>query len=248
MYLSNPAGIDAASRRAMLDAIAKVDRLGQQAIDPEIESRLDQYELALGMQASLPKVADISQETDETLQLYGPDVKTPGTFAANCLLARRLVENGVRFVQLYHRDWDHHTKIDSRIKATALETDQPAAALVADLDRRGLLDDTLVVWGGEFGRTSYSQGAIDDGQFGRDHHPRCFTNWLAGGGVKPGYTLGKTDEFSYNIIDSPVHVHDLQATILHLLGIDHLQLTFRTQGRDFRLTDVAGEVVHQIVT
>lgn len=247
LYLSNPPGIDRAARRAMVDTMAALDRLGSPRLDPDIESRIDQYELALGMQDALPKVADFSGETQETLDLYGPDVKTPGTFAANCLLARRLVENGVRFVQLYHRDWDHHTKIDSRIQETSLQTDQPSAALVADLARHGLLEDTLVIWGGEFGRTSYSQNDPEGGSFGRDHHPRCFSIWMAGGGVRPGYTLGKTDEFSYNIIDSPVHVHDLQATILHLLGIDHLQLTYRTQGRDFRLTDVAGEVVTKVL-
>lgn len=247
LYLKNPPGIDRETRRRMVDAMSAIDRLGA-AGDPLVESRIDQYEMALGMQQALPKVADFSQETVETLALYGPDVKTPGTFAANCLLARRLVESGVRFVQLYHRDWDHHTKIDTRIKEQATLTDQPSAALVADLARRGLLDDTLVIWGGEFGRTSYSQDDPEGGAFGRDHHPRCFTLWMAGGGVRPGYSLGKTDDFSYNIIDSPVHVHDLQATILYLLGIDHLQLTYPSQGRDYRLTDVAGEVVTKILS
>ena len=195
----------------------------------------------------MPELADLADETQATLDLYGEDVKKPGSYAANCLLARRLVERGVRFVQLYHRDWDHHTKLPSRIRKHAGLTDQGSAALVSDLAQRGLLDDTLVIWGGEFGRTAYCQGDLTADDYGRDHHPRCFTMWLAGGGVKPGFSLGQTDDFSYNIAERPMHVHDLQATILHLLGIDHTRLTFRFQSRDYRLTDVAGDVIAEAI-
>ena len=199
------------------------------------------------MQASVPQVADTSDESDETFELYGPDSRDPGTFAANCLFARRLVERGVRFVQLYHQDWDHHGDLPKNIRVKCQETDQASAALVLDLERRGLLDDTLVVWGGEFGRTCYSQGKLSSGNYGRDHHPRCFSLWMAGGGVRAGYTHGATDEFGYNIAANPVHVHDFQATFLHLMGIDHEQLTFKHQGRRFRLTDVHGKVVKELL-
>ena len=248
LYLSNPPGISRETRRRMLDSIRT---LNQQQLaregDPQIAARIEQYELAFRMQMAVPELADLSQEPAATFELYGEDSKRPGTYAANCLLARRLVERGVRFVQLYHRDWDHHKTLPKLIRQRSGEVDQPSAALVADLRQRGLLDDTLIVWGGEFGRTSYCQGELTAEDYGRDHHPRCFTIWLAGGGIKPGLLYGRTDEFSYNIAENPVHVHDLQATILHLLGIDHERLTFRTQGRDFRLTDIAGEVVRGIL-
>ena len=249
LYLSNPPGVRREDRRDMLNVLAELNR--QRATsehDPRINARIEQYEQAFQMQAAVPELADLSQESEETFELYGPDSRKPGTFARNCLLARRLVERDVRFVQLYHRDWDHHTKIVSRIRDQAQQTDQPAAALVADLKQRGLLDDTLVIWGGEFGRTPFVQGDLSSEDYGRDHHPRCFTMWLAGGGVKPGLTYGKTDDFSYNVVENPVHVHDLQATVLHLLGIDHLRLTHRSQGRDFRLTDVAGDVIQGLLS
>lgn len=248
LYLSNPPGVSREDRRDMLNVLAELNRQhAQSEHDARINARIEQYEQAFQMQAAVPELADLSQESEETFELYGPESRKPGTFARNCLLARRLVERGVRFVQLYHRDWDHHTKIVSRIRTQAEQTDQPAAALVADLKRLGLLDETLVIWGGEFGRTPFVQGKLGSDSFGRDHHPRCFTMWLAGGGVKPGLTYGRTDDFSYNVVENPVHVHDLQATVLHLLGINHLQLTFRSQGRDFRLTDVAGNVVHGLL-
>jgi uncharacterized protein (DUF1501 family) len=248
LYLSNPPGVSDQSRRRLLDTVGGLNRLGfERDGDPEILARIEQYERAAGLQAAAPELTDLSSETEATFDLYGEDAKTPGTYAANCLLARRLVERGVRFVQLYHRDWDHHTKLPSRIRKHAGLTDRGSAALVADLKQRGLLQDTLVVWGGEFGRTAYCQGDLTDGDYGRDHHPRCFTMWLAGGGVKPGLSLGRTDDFSYNIAERPIHVHDLQATLLHLLGIDHEELTYRFQGRDYRLTDVAGEVVREVL-
>jgi arylsulfatase A-like enzyme len=215
--------------------------------DPEVSTRIAQYELAFRMQTSVPELTDISKESQSTLDLYGPDVKKPGTFASNCLLARRLAERGVRFIQLYHRDWDHHAKLPAELPKRCLETDQPAAALVNDLKARGMLDDTLVIWGGEFGRTVYCQGRLTEGDYGRDHHPRCFTMWMAGGGIKPGVVLGETDDYCYNITKSPVHVHDLQATILHCLGVDHTKLTFKFQGRHFRLTDVHGNLVKEIL-
>jgi uncharacterized protein (DUF1501 family) len=199
------------------------------------------------MQQAVPELVDLAQEPETTFALYGEDARRPGSYAANCLLARRLVERGVRFVQLYHRDWDHHTHLPQKIRKHAALTDRATAALVTDLAQRGLLNETLVVWAGEFGRTAYCQGELAAGDYGRDHHPRCFTVWLAGGGVKAGYSLGKTDDFSYNIAERPVHIHDLQATILHLLGIDHLRLTYRYQSRDFRLTDVGGEVVREVL-
>lgn len=215
--------------------------------DPEITARIAQYELAFRMQTSVPELMDMSQESAHTFELYGDDSKKPGTFAANCLLARRLVERGVRFIQLYHRDWDHHGGLPDRMVQQCRETDQASAALISDLKQRGLLDETLVVWGGEFGRTVYCQGAITETTYGRDHHPRCFSLWLAGGGIKPGMVLGETDDYSYNIVRDPVHVHDLQATMLHQIGLDHTKLTYRFQGRDFRVTDIHGKVVPEIL-
>jgi hypothetical protein len=247
LYLSNPDGIDAASRRRQLDTLNKLHALKlQKAPDPQIETRIAQYELAFRMQMSIPEVTDFSQEPKHVIDTYGPDAKNPGTFAANCLLARRLAERGVRFIQLYHQGWDHHGGLPGGIRGQCRETDQPAAALVRDLKQRGLLDDTLVIWGGEFGRTNYCQGKLSS-NFGRDHHPRCFTYWLAGGGIKAGMSYGETDDYCYNIAKDPVHLHDLQATVLHLLGIDHERLTFKYQGRQFRLTDVHGNVVRPVL-
>jgi uncharacterized protein (DUF1501 family) len=248
LYLSNPDGVDAASRRKMLDKLNALNRERfQQELDPEIESRIAQYEMAYRMQTSVPEVADLSQESEKTFELYGPDSKKPGTYAANCLMARRLVERGVRFIQLYHQGWDHHDYLPRSIKADSKKTDQASAALVMDLKQRGLLDDTLVVWGGEFGRTCYSQGLLTHDNYGRDHHPRCFSMWLAGGGVKPGFTFGETCEFGFNVVKDGMHVFDFQATLMHLLGIDHERLTYQFQGRRFRLTDVHGEVVKEIL-
>jgi uncharacterized protein (DUF1501 family) len=215
--------------------------------DPEIATRIAQYEMAYKMQSSVPELVDLSKEPARTFELYGPDARKPGTFSANCLLARRLAERGVRFIQLFHRGWDQHTNLPAQIAGQAKDTDQACAALVQDLKERGLLDDTLVVWGGEFGRTVYCQGKLTTNDYGRDHHPRCFTMWLAGAGVKPGITFGETDEYCYNIVKNPVHVHDLHATILHCLGIDHTKLTYKFQGRAFRLTDVHGNVVKEIL-
>ena len=248
LYLSNPPGIDAEARRGFLDDLADLNRqkFARQP-DPEIATRMAQYELAFRMQTSVPELTDISGEPAHVLEAYGPDVHKPGSFARNCLLARRLAERGVRFVQLFHRGWDQHVSLPKQIVGQCHDTDQPSAALVADLQQRGLLDDTLVVWGGEFGRTVYCQGPLTAENYGRDHHPRCFSLWLAGGGIRPGLTYGSTDEFSYNIVDNPVHVHDLQATLLHCLGIDHTRLTFRFQGRDFRLTDVHGRVIEPLL-
>ena len=248
LYLNSPGGITAASRRKALDRIQELNEIRlKQTSDPALETRIAQYEMAYRMQASIPKVTDISDETDETLKLYGDDVKKPGTFAANCLRARRLAERGVRFIQLYHPGWDHHGNLPSGIRQKCKQTDQASAALVKDLKAKGMLDDTLVIWGGEFGRTSYCQGKIEGGNFGRDHHPKCFTMWMAGGGVKAGYSHGKTDQYSYNVVEDGVHIHDFHATILHLLGIDHQRLTFKYQGRHFRLTDVHGNVVRELL-
>lgn len=247
LYVSNPPGISPASRRQMLDSTNELNRLSLGALgDPAIAAQIANYELAFRMQSSVPELADLSQEPKEILDLYGA---TPGTpsFANNCLLARRLAERGVRFIQLCHRDWDHHGGLPKGLATKCKETDQGAAALVTDLKQRGLLEDTLVIWGGEFGRTAYSQGEIKPDSFGRDHHPRCFTVWMAGGGVKRGLVYGETDEFGYNITRDPVHVHDLHATILSLLGVDHKKLVFRHEGRDFRLTDVAGNVVRGLL-
>jgi uncharacterized protein (DUF1501 family) len=232
----------------MLDDLAKLNQLKlDETGDPEIATRIAQYELAYRMQSSVPELTDVSKEPKHVFDLYGPDSRKPGTFAANCLLARRLVERGVRFVQLYHRGWDQHVNLPKMIAGQCRDTDQPSAALVKDLKQRGLLEDTLVIWGGEFGRTVYCQGTLTKEDYGRDHHPRCFTIWLAGGGIKPGLTYGETDEYSYNIVRDPVHVHDLNATILHCLGIDHTKLTFKFQGRHHRLTDVHGSVVKKIL-
>ena len=248
LFLSNPAGVDRVMRRQTLDDLARLNQIAQaEAGDPEIAARIAQYELAFRMQTSAPELTDISQEPRRILDLYGPEVSKPGTYAYNCLLARRLAERGVRFIQLFHRGWDQHVKLPAQIVGQCRDTDQASAALVADLKQRGLLDDTLVVWGGEFGRTTYCQGTLTAADYGRDHHPRCFTVWLAGGGVKPGLSLGQTDDFSYNITERPVHVHDLQATLLHCLGIDHAKLTFKFQGRDYRLTDVHGNVVKEVL-
>jgi len=249
LYLSNPAGLGAAARRDQLDAVAALNRrAATREIDPEIETRIAQYEMAYRMQTSVPGLLDLSGEPPATFDAYGPQSRVPGTFAANCLLARRLAERDVRFIQLYHRGWDQHYNLPSDLRLQCADVDQPAAALVRDLKQRGLLEDTLVIWGGEFGRTTYSQGKLEAANYGRDHHGRCFTMWLAGGGVKPGHVHGETDEFCYNITRDPVHVHDLNATLLHLLGVDHTRLTFRFQGRDYRLTDVHGEVVKAILS
>jgi hypothetical protein len=247
LYVSNPKGISHEARRQMLGAMQELNRMQLGALnDPEIATHIENYEMAFRMQTSVPELMDISTEPKEILDLYGAE---PGksSFANNCLLARRLAERGVRFIQLCHRDWDHHGDLPKQIREEAKRTDQPSAALIMDLKQRGLLDDTLVIWGGEFGRTTYSQGEIKKDSFGRDHHPRCFTIWMAGGGIKPGITIGKTDDFAYNIVEDPVHVHDFHATMLHCLGIDHKKLTHRFEGRDFRLTDVHGEIVHSIL-
>jgi hypothetical protein len=248
LYLSNPSGLDQATRRRMLDDLSRLNALRLQEVgDPEIATRIAQYELAYRMQTSVPELTDLSREPDRVLRLYGPDARKPGTFAANCLLARRLAERGVRFVQLFHRGWDQHTNLPRQIVGQCRDTDQASAALLLDLKQRGLLDDTLVIWGGEFGRTVYCQGRLTADDYGRDHHPRCFTIWLAGGGIKAGTSYGATDDFCYNITKDPVHVHDLHATMLHCLGIDHTRLTFKFQGRHHRLTDVHGIVVKAIL-
>jgi Protein of unknown function (DUF1501) len=248
LFLSDPAGFPSANRREYLDALKKLNSLTLDEFgDPEIATRIAQYEMAFKMQSSVPELTDLSKESPATVDLYGPDARKPGTFAYNCLLARRLAERGVRFIQLYHRDWDHHGGLQKNLPKVCQQTDQPAAALITDLKQRGMLDDTLVIWGGEFGRTVYCQGRLTPTDYGRDHHPRCFTMWLAGGGIRPGLSYGATDDFSYNITENPVHVHDLQATILHCLGVDHTRLTFKFQGRHFRLTDVAGTVVKPLL-
>jgi hypothetical protein len=248
LYLSNPKGFTQENRRHFLDALGKLNQLElAETGDPEIATRIAQYEMAYRMQSSVPELTDLSKEPDRVFEQYGPDSRKPGTFAANCLLARRLAERGVRFIQLYHRDWDHHGKLPQELPKRCKETDQPAAALVTDLQERGMLDDTLVLWGGEFGRTVYCQGRLTKTEYGRDHHPRCFTMWAAGGGIKPGIALGETDDYGYNVVRDPVHVHDLQATILQCLGIDHTRLTYKYQGRHFRLTDVAGNPVKRIL-
>jgi hypothetical protein len=249
LYLSNPPGVDDATRRRMLDGVDQLNELAKQSFgDPEINTRIAQYEMAYRMQSAVPELTDLSGETKETLQMYGIDDKgTDGGFARNCLLARRMVERGVRFVQLMHRGWDQHSDLPKQIRGQCKDVDQPSAALVKDLKRRGLLDDTLVIWGGEFGRTVYSQGALTATNYGRDHHGRCFSLWLAGGGVKPGISHGATDDYCYNVVEDGVHVHDYNATVLHLLGLEHTKLTYRFQGRDFRLTDVHGEVVKALL-
>ena len=248
LFLANPPGIDQNARRHFLDYLTELNQLKlQQAGDPEISTRIAQYEMAYRMQTSVPELTKTDDEPEHIFEMYGPDSRKPGTFASNCLLARRLVERNVRFVQLFHRGWDHHTKLPSTIRDLTSATDQPSAALLKDLKQRGLLDETLVVWGGEFGRTVYCQGRLTTEDYGRDHHPRCFTVWLAGGGIKAGISYGKTDDYSYNITENPVHVHDLHATLLHCLGIEHTQLTYKYQGRRHRLTDVAGNVLQDIL-
>jgi len=248
LYLSNPEGFTGSDRRRFLDALGKLNQMNLDAFgDPEITTRVSQYEMAFRMQTSVPELTDLSKEPPHVFDLYGEDAKTPGTFAANCLLARRLAERGVRFIQLFHRDWDHHGNLPKDLPKRCKETDQASAALVLDLKERGMLDDTLVIWGGEFGRTVYCQGRLTADDYGRDHHPRCFTMWMAGGGIRPGITMGETDDYCYNITKDPVHIYDLQATILHCLGIDHTRLTYKFQGRHFRLTDIAGNVVKPLL-
>jgi len=248
LYLSNPPGFKDANRRRFLDDLAKLNNLRLQDFgDPEIATRIAQYELAYKMQTSVPELTDISEESKQTFDLYGEDAKKPGTYAFNCLMARRLAERGVRFIQLFHRGWDQHKKLPTEMKKQALDTDQASAGLIEDLKQRGLLEDTLVIWGGEFGRTVYCQGKLTADDYGRDHHPRCFSIWMAGGGIKPGVSYGTTDEYCYNIAENPVHVHDLHATLLHLLGINHEKLTYKFQGRYFRLTDVHGSLIKDIL-
>jgi hypothetical protein len=248
LYLNDPDGLPAGGRRRMLDRLRELHEFQQGHLgDPEIETRIAQYEMAFRMQSSVPDVIDLSDEPDSVYELYGPDARKPGTFARNCLLARRLAERGVKFIQLYHQGWDQHGHLPKGITVQCRETDRASAALVRDLKQRGLLEDTLVVWGGEFGRTNYSQGKLTEDDYGRDHHPRCFTVWLAGGGVRAGLTYGETCEFGYNITEHPVHVHDFHATLLHLLGIDHERLVHRYQGRRFRLTDVHGRVIQPLL-
>jgi hypothetical protein len=248
LYLSNPQGLDRTSRRDQLDVIGALNRkqLSEQH-DPEIATRISQYEMAFRMQTSVPELTDVRDESQATFDAYGVQSRQPGTFAANCLLARRMAERGVRFIQLYHRGWDQHYNLPSDLRLQCRDVDQPAAALIRDLKQRGMLDETLVIWGGEFGRTTYSQGPLEPANYGRDHHGRCFTMWMAGGGIRPGVVYGETDDFCFNIIRDPVHVHDLQATLLHLMGLDHERLTYRFQGRDYRLTDVDGRVVKPLL-
>ena len=249
LYLLNPPGVDRTARRRFLDDLAALNQQDAEAFgDPETTTRISQYEMAYRMQASVPELTDLSDEPESVFERYGPDSKTPGTFAANCLLARRLAERDVRFVEVFHRGWDMHTQLPRRIQTQAKDVDQPQAALIQDLKERGMLDETLVVWGGEFGRTVFCQGRMTETTYGRDHHPRAFTIWLAGGGVKPGMSYGTTDDFGDNIVENPVHIHDLHATMLHLLGIDHRRLTFPYQGRNFRLTDVHGKIVNGILS
>ena len=248
LYLTDPPGFDQADRRRFIDDLDKLNELALDDFgDPEISTRIAQYEMAYRMQSTVPELTDLSKEPDSVFQLYGPDSRKPGTFAANCLLARRLAERGVRFIQLFHRGWDQHTKLPSLIVGQCRDIDQACSGLIQDLQQRGLLEDTLVVWGGEFGRTVYCQGKLTADDYGRDHHPRCFTMWLAGAGVQAGITYGETDDYGYNIARNPVHVYDLHATMLHTLGIDHTRLTYKFQGRAFRLTDVHGNVVKDLL-
>ena len=248
LYLSNPQGFNDSSRRHFIDDLVKLNELTAEEFgDPEIRTRIAQYEMAYRMQTSVPELTDLSKEPERIFELYGPDSKKPGTFASNCILARRMAERGVRFIQLFHRGWDQHGKLPKQIRGQCRDTDQPSAALIQDLKETGLLEDTLVVWGGEFGRTVYCQGKLTADDYGRDHHPRCFTIWMAGGGIKPGISYGETDDYCYNITRDPVHVHDLNAIILYCLGIDHTRLTFKYQGRHFRLTDVHGTVLEQLL-
>lgn len=248
LHLSDPPGMTREQRRSQLDGLAALNRRVYERVgDPEIETRIAQYEMAFRMQASVPELVDTSGEPEHVFALYGESARQPGTFAANCLLARRLAERDVRFIQLYHRGWDHHAGLTEKLPALALDTDQASAGLILDLKQRGMLKDTLVVWGGEFGRTPYGQGAVKPDSYGRDHHGRVFSLWVAGGGIKPGHVHGSSDDFGFNVAEGGVHIHDLQATVLHLLGIDHQKLTYRFQGRQFRLTDVSGRVVEEII-
>ncbi len=248
LYLKDPEGLNRFERRKMLDQLAEMNDLSYKEFgDPEINAKVQQYEMAYRMQTAVPEVTDVSKEPDDIIKLYGPDCLNPGTFAANCLLARKLSENGVRFVQLYHQGWDQHGNLPSEMAGQAKDVDQASAALITDLKQRGLLDETLVIWGGEFGRTNYSQGAMTKDNYGRDHHPRCFSIWMAGGGIKPGIVYGESDDLGYNIVKDPVHVHDFHATILHQLGLNHEKLTYKHLGRRYRLTDVAGKVINDIL-
>ncbi|WP_276088506.1 DUF1501 domain-containing protein [Pedobacter sp. JY14-1] len=247
LYLKDPEGMNRFERRKMLDKLAELNNLSYQEFgDPEINAKIQQYEMAYRMQTAVPEITDVSKEPDDIIKMYGPDCLVPGTFAANCLLARKLSENGVRFVQLYHQGWDQHGNLPNEMAGQARDVDQASAALITDLKQRGLLDETLVIWGGEFGRTNYSQGNFNKDNYGRDHHPRCFSIWMAGGGVKPG-VYGETDDFGYNIVKDPVHVHDFQATVLHLMGLNHEKLIFKHLGRRYRLTDVSGKVINDII-
>ncbi|MFT4017668.1 MAG: DUF1501 domain-containing protein [Agriterribacter sp.] len=248
LYLQDPDGMDRENRRKMLDKVAALNEMQLKEFgDPEIATRIQQYEMAYRMQTAVPEIMDVSKESDDIVKLYGPECLVPGTYAANCLLARKLSENGVRFIQLYHQGWDQHGNLPNEMRGQAKDVDQPSAALITDLKQRGLLDETLVIWGGEFGRTNYCQGKMSVDNYGRDHHPRCFTVWMAGGGIKPGMVYGETDEFGYNIVKNPVHINDFHATILNQLGFDHERLTYRFQGRRYRLTDVSGHVVRDII-
>jgi hypothetical protein len=248
LYLSDPAGMNPARRRLLLDGMNALNRENFARVgDPEIETRISQAEMAFRMQRSVPELMDLQGEPEHVLQSYGDDVKQPGTFARNCLLARRMAEKGVRFVQLYHRDWDHHGELHNRLPALAKDVDQASAALIKDLKQRGMLEETLVIWGGEFGRTPYAQGNANRESYGRDHHGKAFSIWMAGGGIKGGMTYGSTDDFGFNVAEQPVHIHDLQATIMHCMGIDHTRLTYRFQGRQFRLTDVHGDVLKAVL-
>ncbi len=248
LYLSNPPGYEGTARRRFLDDLGKLNQgTLEDYQDPEVATRIAQYEMAFRMQTSVPELADLSKEPESTFELYGPDARKPGSYAANCILARRLAERGVRFIQLFHRGWDQHSNLPKEIKGQCVQTDQPSAALLQDLKQRGLLEDTLVVWGGEFGRTVYSQGVLTEDNYGRDHHPRCFAVWMAGGGIQGGVSYGETDDFGYSVVKDSVDVHDLHATILHCLGVDHTRLTYKFQGRHFRLTDVAGRVVKAVL-
>lgn len=249
LYLNDPEGYQKEDRRSMLNTLRKLNELqGEMYGDPEVANRIAQYEMAFRMQTSVPEVTDLSDEPDSVFDMYGPESRDPGTYAANCLLARRLIERDVKFVQLFHQGWDQHGDLPNGIRRQCRQTDQPTAALVSDLKRRGLMDDTLVIWGGEFGRTNYSQGKLTKDSYGRDHHPRCFTVWMAGAGVKPGFTYGQTDDLGYSVVKNPVHVHDFHATLMHLMGIDHERFTFKHQGRRYRLTDVHGHLVKDIMS
>jgi hypothetical protein len=248
LYLQDPEGMDRSARKDMLNKVSELNELEYKNFgDPEIATKIRQYEMAYRMQTAVPEILDVTKEPDDIVKLYGAECLVPGTYAANCLLARKLSENGVRFVQLYHQGWDQHGNLPNEMRGQAKDVDQASAALIIDLKQRGLLNETLVIWGGEFGRTNYCQGEMTADNYGRDHHPRCFTIWMAGGGVKPGIVYGETDEFGYNIVSNPVHVHDFQATVLNQLGLDHEKLTFRFQGRRYRLTDVEGKVVRDIL-